>query len=293
MSIVINTPNGTIGRKLTLALLDAGEAVTVLSRDATRVSDLAERGARVIEGSFDEATLRTALTGAETLFWLTPPHYVPDFMDWSRQAAQRAAQIAAEAGVVRAVVLSSVGAHSEAVGPVSALGPVEAAFKAQLPHVTVLRPGFFMENYLRDVGTIATMGKIFSPADGDRPMPMVATADIARRAAQVLRDRNWQGHRVLGIHGPRNLSFREGAQIVGQALGREIEYVQVSADQARASMLEAGLPPHVAQMFVQMYQAMNDGRMDPAEPRDAASTTATELAQFARDVLKPAIAAAA
>ena len=150
-----------------------------------------------------------------------------------------------------------------------------------------------MENYLRDVGTIAAMGKIFSPADGDRPMPMVATADIARRAAQVLRDRSWEGHRILGIHGPGDLSFREGAQILSDALGREIEYVQVSFDQARASMLEAGLPPHVADLFVEMYQAMNDGRMDAAEPRDAASTTTTELAQFARDVLGPAIAATA
>jgi hypothetical protein len=36
--------------------------------------------------------------------------------------------------------------------------------QAELAHVIALRPGFFMETYLRDLGTIAAMGKIFSAA---------------------------------------------------------------------------------------------------------------------------------
>ena len=36
MSIVINTPNGTIGRAVSEALLDAGEQLVVISRSAAR-----------------------------------------------------------------------------------------------------------------------------------------------------------------------------------------------------------------------------------------------------------------
>jgi uncharacterized protein YbjT (DUF2867 family) len=291
MSIVINTPNGTIGRKLALALLDAGEAVTVISRDAAKAAALAQRGARVVEGPLeDEATLRAALAGATAIFWLTPPNLAPGFNEQAKANAERAARLAKAAGVRRAVILSSVGAHSgPGVGPVSSLRPVEAAFEAELPHVASLRAGFFMENYLRDLGSIAGIGKIFSPADGDRPMPLVATADIATRAAELLRDGRWQGHLALGVHGPRDLSFREAARILGEALERPVEYVQVSLEQAQAGMVQAGMPEHMAGQYVQMYAAMNAGHMDPAELRDAASTTRTELAAFAREVLRPAL----
>ena len=138
-------------------------------------------------------------------------------------------------GVSRAVVLSSVGAQSEAVGPVSAVAKVEAAFEARLANVTSLRAGLFMENYLRDVGTIAALGKIFSPADGDRPLPVVATVDIAGRAAELLRDRGASGHRKVGVHGPRDLTMREAAGVLSEALGQPVEYVQVSFEQARAA----------------------------------------------------------
>jgi uncharacterized protein YbjT (DUF2867 family) len=189
------------------------------------------------------------------------------------------------------VVLSSVGAHSgPGVGPVSSLRPVEAAFEARVQNVASLRAGFFMENYLRDLGTIAAMGKIFSPANADTAVPLVATADIAARAAVLLRDRSWRGHRALGVHGPRDLTFREAAGILARALERPVELVQVSVDQARAGMLQAGVPEFATEQYLEMYTAMNEGRMKPAEPRDAASTTPTELAEFARTVLRPALA---
>jgi uncharacterized protein YbjT (DUF2867 family) len=74
MSIVINTPTSNIGRALAARLLDAGESITILSRDKKKVEELHRRGARVIEGSFeDPALLAEALKGAESLFWLTPP----------------------------------------------------------------------------------------------------------------------------------------------------------------------------------------------------------------------------
>jgi uncharacterized protein YbjT (DUF2867 family) len=292
MSIVINTPNGNIGRQLALGLLDAGEAVTVISRDAIKAAALAERGARVVEGSIeDETTLRAAFEGGRALFWLTPSNLQPGFFEWSKQVAQRAAALARAADIAHVVVLSSAGAQSgPGVGPVSSLGPVEEAFKAEIPHVVALRAGFFMENHLRDLGSIAALGKIFSPADADRSVPMVSTEDIARRAAQLLRDSSWQGHQTLGVHGPRNLTPREAARIIGEALERPVEYVQVSFEQAHGAMLEAGLPELAADLYVQMYRALNEGRMDSAEPRDAASTTPTELGTFAQRVLRPALA---
>src|ERR1700756_5567747 len=108
MSIVINTPTSNVGRALTVRLLDAGESVTVLCRDKKKVDELTRRGARVIEGSFEEPTLLAeALEGAVSLFWLTPPPARPDYYDWAVRCAKQAADAARKAGVHRAVVLSS------------------------------------------------------------------------------------------------------------------------------------------------------------------------------------------
>jgi uncharacterized protein YbjT (DUF2867 family) len=91
MSIVINTPNSNIGRALAVRLLDAGEQITVISRDRKKVEELHRRGARVIEGSFeDPALLAQALEGAEALFWLTPPPARPDYYEWAIRCAKQA-----------------------------------------------------------------------------------------------------------------------------------------------------------------------------------------------------------
>jgi uncharacterized protein YbjT (DUF2867 family) len=295
MSIVINTPNGNIGRSLSLRLLEAGRKLTVISRGADKVADLVKRGAKLVEGSTDDAAvLDRALAGAEALFWLTPPAVRPDFISWAKESALAAAKAVKAHGVKRVVVLSSVGAHNgPGNGPVSALLAVEEAFKAVCADVTILRPGFFMENLLRDVGTLAKLGSLFNPLPRDKAMPWVSTGDIAARSAEVLLDAGWKGHRYVGVHGPANLSYGQVESILTEALGRPVRHVQVTLDDARNAMLGMGMPTWMVDLYLEMYASIPTGRMDPAEPRSAQTTTPTTLAQWAREVLKPAVDGAA
>lgn len=294
MSIVVNTPNGHIGRALALHLLDAGAPLTVISRDAERVADLAARGARVVVGSIeDEATLDAAFAGAEQLFWLTPPAYRPGFRPWVAALAGRVAARAAAHGIGRVVVLSSVGAHNRDteghLGPVGAMLDVEDAFRAAVPSVLALRPAFFMENLLREVDTLRATGSFFTVVPADVAFPMVATADIARRAADALLDPTWAGAVYRGVHGPRDVSYGELARLTAAATGQPVQAVQVTLDQARGAMAQAGLPDFMVQLMGDMYAGFEDGRMSPAEPRDAFSTTSTDVADFIQAQLAPAL----
>lgn len=293
MSIVVNTPNGNIGRPLVEKLLAAGKQVTIISRNPDKVADLVKKGARLVAGSIDEAAVvSSALDGAEALFWLTPAAFRPDFLQWAQANARAAAQAVKAHGVRRVVVLSSVGAQSgPGTGPVGALLGVEEAFKAVSPNVTVLRPGFFMENFLRDLGSLAKAGSIFLPVPPEKRVPMVATADIAAKAAEVLLDAGWKGHRYLGVHGPADIAYGETATILSEALGRPVRYVQVTLEDVRQGLLGAGVPDFTAELFVEMYKAIPEGRMDAAEPRTKETTTPTTLEHFAKTVLKPAIEA--
>jgi len=293
MSIVINTPTSNIGRALASRLLDAGESVTLLSREKKKVDELARRGARVVEGSFeDPALLAKALEGAEALFWLTPPPARPDYYAWAAKCAKQAAAAAKKAGVRRAVVLSSAGAHTgPGTGPVGPGREMENDFEAALPAVVSLRPGIFMENFLRSAETIAKSGQIFLPIPPGKRWPVVATADIADKAACWLLDRSWSGHHRVGVHGPKDLSTDEAAAIISSELGKPVKCVGLTPDQARGAMQSMGMPGFVVDIIIEMYVAYIEGRLDAAEPRTPNTTTPTSLAEFARTTLVPAIRA--
>jgi len=294
MRVLINTPTGRVGRLITRHLLDSGVSLTLIARHPEKLESLGI-GAPVVRGELDDpAVLDRAMAGVDAIFWVTPSLANPDYMRWARQLAKLAVAAARRNGVKRAVLLSSISAQvPRGVGPISSLHLVEREFQAGFSDLVVLRPTFFMENHLGSAGSIATAGAIFAPIAGGVRFPQIATRDIAARAAALLGDGTWKGQRVMGLHGPSDLGFEETAWVVGEVLGRPVRFVQVTAAQAKQSMLGAGLPAYVADAYVEMYTAMGSGVFQQAEPRTPETTTPTTLARFAADTLVPAIEAVA
>lgn len=293
MRIVINTPTGNIGRVLTEALLaSGGHELTLIARTPSKVSDFAARGARVVEGSVDDAAVvDSAFKGAQAVFWLTPPNMRPDFVDWAVSTATQAADAARKHDVKRVVVLSSVGAQSgRGTGPVGALLEIEAAFRAAAPDVVSLRAGYFMENVLRSLDSIVNAGAIFSPVPADKKGPTVATKDIAAVAAEELQ-KTGGGFRIRGVHGPADISAADQAAILSEVLAAPVKYVEVPVEAAEQAMRDVGMPDFAATLFGDLYRAVRDGRMNSAEPRSAETTTPTTFEEFAKEVVRPAVQA--
>lgn len=291
MSIVINTPSGNIGRALANLLLDAGEQVTIISRHRDKVADLTQRGARLVVGSIDDKdTLREAFAGQTQVFWVTPPPARPDFADWNGATARLAAEAARAAGVQRAVILSSFLADSgPGAGPISTLFDVELAFTRRVPHVAVLRAGYFMENFLHDIPSIVA-GTVYSGVNPDRRFPLVATRDIAYKAAAFFLSQDWVGHKVVGVHGPSHISMRQAYAQIAEVVGRPINLVPVPVDAVRSAMLGMGIPEFIVSGYCEMFGAFNSDKPDFCEPRTVETTTHTTLRSFARKVLGPALA---
>lgn len=290
MSILVNTPTGHVGRAVTEKLLEAGEKVTVIARHPERLGELASQ-VRVVKGSLDDSVvLEQAFAGVEIVFWVTPSLTSPDYKSWNQQIAKLAVAAAKKGGTKRAVVLSSISAQLPAgTGPIAGLHLVEKEFRAGFEHLVILRPASFMENHLASISTIAQMGSIFAPATGNIPFPQIATRDIAERAAQLLTKRDWIGQKVLGLHGPADVSYERVAAAVSKAIGRPVSFVQVTPAQAREGMLGMGLPAFVADAYLEMLASMGSGVFQQAEPRSAETTTPTTIEQFVVGVLKPAI----
>ncbi len=291
MTIVINTPNGNIGRRTAEQLLDSGVAVRIVSRNPGKVTDLTSRGASLVIGSTDdEVTLARAFDGAETVFWLTPPAYRPDYQDWVRETTDKAAKAMASAKVERLVNISSIGAHVDGdTGPIAYLGEVETIFNETIPNVVHLRPGSFMENHLADVASIAGEGKLYSSLPKNAPMAKIATSDVGDVASTYLLGSRWTGQKVHELQGPRDLTPSESAELIGEGIDKPVELVEVTIDEAKNGMLAAGLPDFVVNLYAKMFAAMREGRIVAEQPRTPETTTPTGLRRFATEALKPAV----
>jgi len=291
MTIVINTPNGHIGRRTSQRLLDSEIPLRIITRNPDKVRDLAARGASIVVGSCDDSELlKRAFEGAEAVFWVTPPAFRPDYATWVRETAEKAAKALHEARVPRVVNLSSIGAHAgSATGPIAHLGEIESIFSESVPNVVHLRPGSFMENHLVDVPSLAAEGKIYSPLPRNAATIEIATADIGDAAVSHLLAEGWTGQKVRELQGPRDITRLEVAELIGKGLDQPVAYVEITIDESRAAMAEAGMPEFVVDLYSEMFVAMKEGRVVPEQPRTPETTTPTGLLQFSREVLKPAV----
>lgn len=292
MRIVVTTPTGQIGSRVVERLLESGAELTVLARDPSRLPAQVRERAEVRQGSLEDADfLRQATAGAGALFLLIPPSYTTDDWEAFQLGIGRAAAEAVRAnGIGRVVLLSSGGAHRDDLFAVSRLGKVERMLEEAAPNVVSLRAGFFMENFLSAVPTIADHGAIYMSLRPDLSLAMVATRDIGDVAARWLLDPSWTGHHVHAVQGAADLTPLEVAQAVGVALGREVRYVQVSEDDARQALRAMGASEHVADEYPRLFTAFNHHAHD-REPRTPETTTPTPIDAWAREALVPAVRA--
>ena len=185
---------------------------------------------------------------------------------------------------VRYVVnLSSVGAHQpERTGVVLGLHDQEQRLN-ELAGVNVLhlRPSFFMENLLGNIGVIKGMGVNGLALAADVSMPLIATPDIGAVAAQRLLKLDFTGKSVLELLGPRNYTIREVRRYWALIGKPELTYVQFPPAAAIQGMTGAGFSPDVAAKMVELEESMNDGYAGAGVTRGPQNTTPTTIEEFA------------
>src|SRR5690606_33610175 len=77
----------------------------------------------------------------------------------------------------------------------------------------------------------------------------------------------WYGRHVQAVHGPEDLSFREVAAVLGEALDRSVAVRQVSDDDVRAELRAAGPTPQQVASIVDMTAGIRDGFVPENPPR--------------------------
>jgi uncharacterized protein YbjT (DUF2867 family) len=290
---VITGATGNTGSVVADALLAKGQKVRVIGRDAKRLERFTQKGAEAfVADATDAATLTKAFPGATAAYVMNPPNIgAPDFRAYQERVNDDLAAAVEKSGVKHVVVLSSYGADKpDKTGPVLGLHTLERRLDAISGlNALYLRAGYFMENLLPQVGVIKSFGIVAGPLNKDVPSPMIATRDIGAAAAEALLKLDFQGKRTRELQGARDVTYEEAAAIVGAAIGKPgLMYQKLPGMQLKPALMQMGMSASMADLLLEMAEAINSGHMKMLEPRSRANTTPTTLETFAAEVFAPA-----
>ena len=288
--IAVMGASGNTGGEVSRRLLAEGESVRVLGRSAERLEALQSAGAEVVTGdATDPEYLARAFTGARAVYTLMPYDVAhPDYNAQQHELGSAVAKAIAEAGVLKVVALSAVGADvAEGTGVIASLHAQEDRLRAlEGVDVLFLRSGAFYETFygsLEFIEATGFMGDVVAP---DTEVPMVASRDVAAFAAQALVSGEFSGKVEQELLGPRDLTHAEVAAILGERIGRPgLAYVQMPGNEMRGILAEAGFSASMAAEVVAFGEALNDGTIRALGPRDA-SLTPTTFEEFAEELAR-------
>ena len=290
---VITGATGNTGSIVAETLLANGGKVRVVGRDAKRLERFTQKGADAFVADVTDAgAMAKAFSGAKAAYVMVPPSISsPDVRAYQERVNDALLSAIEKTGVKRVVVLSSVGADKpEKTGPVVGLHNLEEKLKGVAGlNALYLRAGYFMENILPQVGVIQVLGSVAGPLRSDLPLPMIATRDIGTVAAEALLKLDFEGKRLRELHGARDVTYEEVAKIVGAAIGKPtLAYKQLPAEQLKPALTKMGMSYNMADLLLEMTDALNSGHMKALEPRSPMNTTPTTLETFVAEIFVPA-----
>jgi uncharacterized protein YbjT (DUF2867 family) len=290
---VVTGATGHTGSIIAKRLLAQGKKVRVVGRSAERLSSLVSLGAEPFLADIsNKEAIAGVFSGADAAYAMIPPDLAnPDYAAYQDKVIE-AIGSALEKGVpAHVVALSSFGADKpDKTGPIAGLHRMEERLK-RISGLNALyvRAGYFMENTLPQVGVIQQMGVTAGPLNADLKVPMIATRDIATFAADELLRLEFRGHQTQELLGQRDLTMTEVTAVIGKAIGKpELQYRQITYDQFRGIMMQMGASQSLADMFVEMSEALNSGHVRALEARSQRNTTPTSYEQFVAEELVPA-----
>jgi uncharacterized protein YbjT (DUF2867 family) len=228
-------------------------------RDAKKGDAWAALGCEIALAEMEDSeALTKAFAGATAVFILPPSEFDPE-------PGYPEAQLVIDSVVAalktarpeRVLCLSTIGGDAIHDNLLSQRTMMEKAVTALGIPVTILRPGWFIENALWDVPSARDSGVIYSflqPAD--KLFPMVATRDVGRIAAELIQE-DWSGTRVVELEGPRRVSPNDLASAFATALGKPVRVETVPRDTREALFRSQGMKNPTPR--IRMLDGFNEG----------------------------------
>ncbi len=249
--IAVTGATGQLGGRVARQLAEAGVAQRLVVRDPARAPRLT--GAEAVAATYgDRPAMRAALTGVGTLLMVSASEAADRV-----SLHQSAVDAAVEAGVIRIVYISFLGAAPDSTFTFARdHWHTEQHIRGTDLDFTFLRDSMYLDFIPNLAGPD---GVIRGPA-GDGRLGAVARDDIADVATAVLLDDVHSG-RTYDLTGPTAFTLAEAAEELSKASGRTVRYHPETLDEAYRSRAGYGAPDWEVAGWVTSYSAIATGEL--------------------------------
>jgi NAD(P)H dehydrogenase (quinone) len=256
MSLVITGATGQLGRLVVESLLARGTAasdIVATGRSIDKLADLAERGVAVAALDYTDASSVAAVVKPGDTLLLVSGSEV------GQRTAQHATVIAAakEAGVARIVYTSAPQATTSALVLAPEHKATEENLVASGVPFTILRNGWYTENYAGEIERGRENGAIVGSV-GEGRVSSASRKDYADAAAVVLTEGGHDGA-VYELSGDTAWNFDDLAAAIAGIVGREVVYNNLTPEEHTALLLSFGLDEGTAGFVVALDGNIRDG----------------------------------
>ena len=237
MKIGVTGATGHLGRLAIQGLLERQPANDIIAivRNEAKAADLAQAGVQVRVADYDDpASLQIALAGVEKLLLISSSEVGRRFPQH-----KNVIDAAKSAGVKHLVYTSAPKASTSAL----LLAPEHKATEEYLADsgltYTVLRNGWYTENYVQTIEAAKRSGKVVAAA-GEGRVASAARADYAAGAVSVLMGEGHEG-KVYECSGDYAWDYSELANAIADIIGRPVVYQPVDVPTMIEILKGAGL----------------------------------------------------
>lgn len=241
----ITAATGQLGRLTVAALVSrvGAESVAAIIRDPAKAAGSFPEGVAIRHGDYDRPeTLDAAFEGIERVL-LISSNAVGARVSQHRNAIEAAGR----AGVARIAYTSLLHADTSPLGLADEHRQTEALIvESGIAH-TLLRNGWYTENYAASIAPALQHGAYIGAA-GDGRISSAARADYAEAAAVALTQD--EGTRIIyELAGDASYTLAEFAEEISRQSGKAVPYVNMSEADYGSALEGAGLPPAIAAML--------------------------------------------
>lgn len=264
-----------------------GSTIIATGRNEDRLAELADQGVTALRVDFDDPRTIDGLLAAGDRVLLVSGSEV------GRRLPQHQSVVdaAVAAGVAQLAYTSGPQARTSPMKLMAEHRLTEEAIEASGVPSTILRNGWYVENYTDQLATYREHGAILA-STGDGRISVAPRVDYAAAAAAVLTGPA-EDHvgRVYELGGDESVTLADIAAALTEATGQTIVAADVPADEHLAALLGAGLPQPLAEILVDADRRVADGALEVegSDLRDLIGRPTTALA----DAVEAAVGASA
>ena len=257
--ILVTAATGKTGSYVVKQLLERGFPVRAMVRRPNEKSaQLASLGAEVFVGDFlDLQSLRVAMAEIKRAYFCYPP------TDRLLEATANFAFVAKEFALESVVNMSQIIAREGHPSPLTRQHWLaERVLDMADVGATHIRPTLFAEMAeILGAQSIAEEGKLYL-SHGDKKHAPVTAEDIARVAVGVLTNPKPHIGRKYTVTGSKPLSQSQIAKIIGNVIGKPVEYVDIPLEHWQQAMANRGHPAFLIEHLSRVADDYKDGLFD-------------------------------